>query len=142
MIGVDTSFLIACEVSAHEHHFAAHQLLKREVQAGERLALCPQLISEFVHVVTDQRRFSAALSIEIALQQADRWSTAVEVKMVNPDGAALEMLFQWMRDHPLGRKRVLDTLMAATYSAHGVTRIATLNPNDFRVFGVFDFISP
>jgi len=39
-----------------------------------------------------------------------------------------------MRRHQLGRKRVLDTLLAATYRAAEVTSLLTLNAADFTVF--------
>jgi hypothetical protein len=41
------------------------------------------------------------------------------------------------RHHQLGRKRVLDPLLAATYRAAGVTSLLTLNAADFMVFGEF-----
>jgi hypothetical protein len=39
-----------------------------------------------------------------------------------------------MRRYQLGRKRVLDTLLAATYRAADVTSLLTLNATDFTVF--------
>jgi hypothetical protein len=39
----------------------------------------------------------------------------------------------------LGRKRLLDTQLAATYAAAGVTELLTANSADFAVFGVFSF---
>ncbi len=40
----------------------------------------------------------------------------------------------------LGRKRLLDTTLAATYYANGITTIATSNTRDYRGFGVFDLV--
>ena len=37
----------------------------------------------------------------------------------------------------VGRKRVLDTMLAATYRSAGITSILTLNAADFTVFGEF-----
>ncbi len=45
-----------------------------------------------------------------------------------------------MREYQLGRKRVLDTMLAATYRASGVTSLLTLNAEDFELFGGFAFI--
>jgi len=42
----------------------------------------------------------------------------------------------------LGRKRLLDTLLAATYRQAGVQSLLTTNPADFGVFGVFSCITP
>ena len=44
---------------------------------------------------------------------------------------------KWLGDHQLGRKRLLDTLIAATWHSAGIREICTLNPRDFTVFSVF-----
>jgi hypothetical protein len=46
-----------------------------------------------------------------------------------------------MRKYRLGRKRVLDTELAAAYSVAGITELLTLNEADFRVFGKFSFVT-
>ena len=42
----------------------------------------------------------------------------------------------------LGRKRLLDTLLAATYWQAGIQSLLTTNPADFGVFGTFRCITP
>ncbi|MFN0066337.1 MAG: hypothetical protein ACKVYV_01755 [Limisphaerales bacterium] len=49
---------------------------------------------------------------------------------------------RWLRQHHLGRKRILDTQLAATLHRRGVRRLITSNPDDFRVFGVFELLVP
>ena len=53
---------------------------------------------------------------------------------------AMEEFLAWMRGHGLGRKRLLDTLLATTYYGRGITTIATSNARDYRTLGVFDLI--
>ena len=45
-----------------------------------------------------------------------------------------------MEQHRLGRGRLLDTLLAATWYESGVTRIATSNARGYRVFGVLGML--
>jgi predicted nucleic acid-binding protein len=84
-----------------------------------------------------RRRFERALSIETALNKSERWWNAAETDQVFPSDAAVARFHDWMRTHQIGRKRVLDTLLAATYRAVGVTSLLTLNSEDFAVFGEF-----
>ena len=42
-----------------------------------------------------------------------------------------------MARHQLLRKRVLDTMLAASYRSGGITSLLTLNAPDFAVFGEF-----
>jgi predicted nucleic acid-binding protein len=44
--------------------------------------------------------------------------------------------------HRLGRKRIADTLFAATLLTHGVTELITCNPSDFRIFEGLTLIDP
>ena len=141
MTGLDTTFLVQVEIQEAEGHGAALELLRREIVGRDREAgLAPQVLSEFVHVVTDGRRFERPLSMARALARADFWWNATEVERIVPDEQAVRQFLAWMREHGLGRKRLLDTLLAATYYGRGVTRIVSSNARDYRVFGVFELI--
>jgi predicted nucleic acid-binding protein len=140
--GFDTSFLVAAEVLGHANHQASRSRLQVLRSAGDNFAVAPQVLAEFVHVVTDPRRFSQPLSIDAALSRAEAWWTSTEVMQVFPTSATLTDFFDWMRRHRLGRDRILDTLLAATYRAAGIGSLLTTNARDFSVFNVFQVITP
>jgi predicted nucleic acid-binding protein len=132
--GLDTSFLLAVEIVEHAHHADALRLLTELLAQGDRMAIAPQVLAEFVHVVTDERRFQQPFSMETALNKSEHWWNAAEVDQVLPTDVAIALFHTWMRRHRLGRKRVLDTLLAATYRAADVTSLLTLNATDFAIF--------
>jgi len=135
--GADTSFLVAVEIREHTRHADAMHLLGELLARGDRVAIAPQVRAEFVHVVTDARRFEQPFSMETALEKSERWWNAAETEQVLPTNIAVESFHSWMLHLQLGRKRLLDTLLAATYRAAGVTSLLTLNAADFTVFGEF-----
>lgn len=59
-----------------------------------------------------------------------------------PDEEALRLFFNWMTTHQLGRKRILDAMLAATYRSAGIDSLLTTNARDFSVFGGFILITP
>ncbi len=136
--GIDTSWLIEAELREHARHVAARTALKRLSEAAEMLVLVPQVLNEFVHAVTDGKRFQHPLSISEAIEVAEHWWNADSVRQIFPTLESVRLGFQWMRQYDLGRKRVLDTQLAATFYTHGVTRILTSNVRDYRVFGCFE----
>jgi len=140
--GADTSFLVAVEVTEHPQHANSVHLLEALLTNGDHIAITPQVLAEFVHIVTDARRFQLPLSMETAIEKSERWWNAVESEQVMPSDGAIARFHSWMRHHQLGRKRVLDTLLAATYRAAGVTSLLTLNAADFTVFGEFACLPP
>ena len=42
--------------------------------------------------------------------------------------------------YKLGRKRILNTHMAAAYAEAGVSELWTANPKDFEIFETFDLV--
>ena len=132
MIGIDTSFLVAFEDSSHQLHAAARSVA--EHYAAETFALAPQVLTEFVHVVTDPRRFEHPLTMNEALKRAAKWWAAQETRRVAPSDDSVSLFVEWMSRFDLGRKRILDTMLAATYKSAGVALIVSTNARDFAVF--------
>lgn len=135
--GIDTSFLVAAELASHSRHGDARTLLQTLNQAGDQFAIVPLVLAEFVHIVTDPRRCTNPLAIDVALNRANSLWNAAETVQVFPTASAVTQFFDWMRQHQLGRKRLLDTQLAATFYAAGITSILTLNRSDFALFGCF-----
>ena len=140
--GLDTGFLVAAEVTEHAEHADARATLTRLIAAGDQFAIAPQLLAEFIHIVTDSRRFAHPLDMTAARQLAEQWWTASDVVHVFPDDAAARQFLAWLQQFSLGRKRLLDTLLAATYHQIGIRSILTTNLADFGVFGIFNCVTP
>lgn len=77
-----------------------------------------------------------------AQRVAGQWWMAREVVRVFPDDSAAQLFLTWLEEFSLGRKRLLDTLLAATYRQAGIQSVLTTNQSDFQVFGVFHCITP
>lgn len=132
MIGVDTSFLVAFEIEEHRLHQAAVAFARK--RKAERFALAPQVLGEFVHVVTDPRRLERPLEMGDALDRAGAWWEAKEVTQLFPTSQGTRRFLDWMSEFGLGRKRILDTQLAALYQINGVTAIVTTDARDFALF--------
>lgn len=141
MIGIDTGFLVGLAVREHPAHQACWDLFQDEIlgQAGS-MALAGQALAEFAHVVTDPRRFERPLAMPEALEFCEQWWNAQECRPVPVDFDVGALFLSWMDEFNLGRKRLLDTLLAASYHRAGVHRIATTDWRDFDVYGVFEIV--
>ena len=140
--GLDTGFLVAAEVAEHAEHTAARDTLARLAATGDQFALTPQLLAEFIHVVTDPRRFALPLDMATARNVAEQWWAARDAVQVFPDDAATRQFLLWLQQFSLGRKRLLDTLLAATYRQAGIQSLLTTDPADFALFGAFACTTP
>ena len=135
--GIDTSFLVATELASHSRHADSRRLLDQFSRAGDRFALAPQILAEFVHVVTDGRRCANPLDVTAALERAELVWNATETVQIFPGAAATSQFFAWMRQYQFGRKRLLDTLPAATFHVAAIQSMLTVNRSDFELFGCF-----
>ena len=64
------------------------------------------------------------------------------MEQVKAEDDGVEWFLTAMQQHQLGRKRVLDTMLAATYRTAGITALLTLNAADFAVFEEFTCLGP
>jgi predicted nucleic acid-binding protein len=140
--GLDTGFLAAAEIREHAAHADARATLAQVLSAGDVIAIAPQVLAEFIHVVTDPRRFTQPLDMNAARHVAEQWWTANDVVQTFPDAGAVGQFLTWLQQFSLGRKRLLDTLLAATYRQAGIQSLLTTNQSDFLIFGVFTCIEP
>lgn len=139
MIGLDTSFLVGLTIREHPAHADCLQLFETGIRGvPSSAAICAQIMAEFVHVVTDPKRFSQPLMMPDALAICNEWWQAAECRIVEPTAHSFPLFLDWMRRYRLGRKRVLDTLLAANYHSAGINQIATTDWRDFAIFGVFE----
>lgn len=142
MIGLDTTVLIAHELTeAPLHRQVRNQIALLCREKGIQFGLAPQVLQEFLHVATDPRRFKHPLTMEQALSRANFWWDASEVVHCHINDKSWQVAISWIEKYSLGRKRILDTTLAATYHGCGIQSLATGNPADFMIFGVFQFES-
>lgn len=138
--GIDTDFLVASEITDHPFHRQANALLLRLLDTGSPIAVAPQTLAEFIHIISDARRMPHPLSVSEANARAEAWWNASEVMRVFPGERTVPQFCFWLRQFQLGRKRLLDTMLAATFLEAGVTRIVTNNAKDYAVFGCFEVV--
>jgi predicted nucleic acid-binding protein len=102
--GLDTGFLVAAEVTEHPENSAARGTLARLLSTGDLIAIAPQILAEFIHIVTDPRRFTQPLDRPLvprgapaARQLAEQWWSAREVVRVFPDDGAARQSLAWLQ---------------------------------------------
>lgn len=141
--GVDTNVLVHWAIADSPYHVRVRQFFIREISHPRRqLGLTQQVLYELLHVVTDGRRFERPLSMKAALGLArDLWLSP-EVKPLGAPELVLDRTLELMELHQLGRKRILDTSLAAIMEACGVETLVTFNLKDFQIFPFLEAVSP
>lgn len=131
-VGIDTDFLVCLSIKEHPRHSKALELWEELGEKKAHWVLLPQVITEFLHVITDARRFERPPTMPAALSIVEQWLSWVDFC---PSSFSTPAYFiKEMRTHNLGRKRVLDTSFACSLLDMGISQIATGNGKDYRCF--------
>ena len=141
-LAIDTDVLVNWAMSGASRHRAARQLIETESDRPGGIGLIPQVLFEFVHIVTDRRRFERPLTMEEALRLVRELWDAPEVVRIIAGTTVLHRTVELLTLLRLGRKRILDTALAATLEEAGVSRLATFNRRDFEAFSFLEVVSP
>lgn len=142
MIGLDCNILVQLAFADHPANARTLAAVQAETTNGTKLVFPSLVVNEFLHVATDGRRFAPPLTMTEALDWIEDFLANPIVGLLEPTKAGTEQTLRWMRQFNLGRKRILDTHLAAVLHTSGVNRLLTSNPADFAVFGVLQTVSP
>jgi toxin-antitoxin system PIN domain toxin len=140
---LDTNVLVYAHLPGFAQHervrsFLLGELHKREVT----LCVTPMVLHEFVHVVTDPRRFATPVAMSEAVAIARSYLGRENVECLPENEEVVAEALALLDRHSLGRKRIADTLLAATLMQSGVSELVTCNPDDFRVFEELSLVDP
>ena len=140
---VDTNVLVYAHVASVPEHDRARRFLEGELRRpGRTLVVTPGILHEFVHVITDGRRFDPPVTMSEAIEVARSYLGRTNVECLGVDAECTSLALDLLEEHRLGRKRVADTLLAATLLRHGVQEIITCNGGDFEVIDGLHVIDP
>jgi predicted nucleic acid-binding protein len=142
MIGLDCNILVQLAFADHAANAKTIAAVQTETQNGEKLVFPSLVVAEFLHVATDARRFAPPLTMAEALDWIEEFLKNPAVGLLEPSQASMDQTLCWMRQFNLGRKRILDTQLAAILHSNGVRRLLTSNPADFAVFSVLETVTP
>lgn len=131
-IGIDTSVLVQAHLPRLDRHQQAREFLLEQLALPDvTLVVTPLVLHELLHLITDGRRFDPPVSMSEGLAIVGGYLGRSNVECLPVDESAVLFALELVERHRLGRKRIADTLLAATLLTHGVHRLATFNTADF-----------
>jgi predicted nucleic acid-binding protein len=141
-LALDTDVLFNWAMTGAPRHAKARKLVRAEIRAGRSVAIALQVLWEFLHVVTDPRRFTTPMPMSSALATTGALWDAPDTQRVVAGPRTAHRTIELLRTLELGRKRILDTALAATLEEAGIDRLATFNGKDFEAFEFLEIVGP
>jgi predicted nucleic acid-binding protein len=130
---VDTNVLLAGTDESRSGHSEALAFLEAGMIGRERLFASGQVFREYLVVATRPTEVNGlGLKPELALANISQFGQCVQV--LDETREVSELLITLIREHSLNGKRIHDANIVATMRHHGLKRIRTGNPGDFKGF--------
>ncbi len=105
----------------------------RASEGNETLRISRQVLREYLATVTRPQSWSAAISMNDALDHVAQLEDGFDILEDGP--SVTNTLATLCRDVPVAGKQVHDANIVATMLAHGERRLLTFNAGDFRRYG-------
>ena len=131
---VDTNVLVYAADESAAFHGACQHLLDRAADGALQLVLSPQILSEFVAVVTNPNVMPRPLSPDDAYAHAEQLGSICRV--VTPMPAVVQRWISLLRQTGISGKRVHDMLHVATMLESGIEQIYTYDSGFVSVPGI------
>lgn len=142
-LGLDTNVLIHAHLQVSRESDQVRGFLRSQLKNSEvQLFVSPLVLHEFIHVVTDSRRFEPPVAMSEAVALARSYLGRSNVECLPVDEQAIAFALRTIERQSLGRKRIADTLFAATLITNDVSTIVTCNPKDFASFEDLRVVDP
>ena len=141
--GIDANVLIYSAVESIPEHKRVRSFFERHVLTGDLIcAVSFPVLLEFIHITTDPKRFSQPLTVEESLEMAEQYWNAGDWHRLVPKPTTGARALALLRQYKLGRKRLLDTYLAATLLDSEIIHLITCNHDDFKIFKELRLINP
>lgn len=142
-VAFDTNILIYAHCSDFPEHLPSLSTIERSLRAPDtRVNLTVGILHEFLHIITDARRFKSPPAMSTAVQMVRGYYGRTNVRILDTSESDLLNALTLVTDHNLGRKRLADTILASTLRRHGVRAFYTRNVRDFGHFDFLDCVAP
>ncbi len=129
---IDTNVWVARIIEDHVFHERAQIMLTQLVEQEEVLCLSGQIIRELISVCTLGRNLSRPLTWDELRQQID--AMLAQTLLFDENEPSIQKLIDLGARYRVIGKQIHDTNIAATMLTHGVSRLVTFNPDDFKRF--------
>ena len=127
---VDTNLLVYASRPVVPENAAAREALANLDARGTTMWISPQVLREYLAVVTRLQATAPALPMATAIADVRQFAVSFEVTQEGPE--VFERLLDLLGTYPVAGRQVHDAHLVATMLVHGIGRLLTFNAGDFR----------
>lgn len=137
---VDTNVWVARIIEDHVFYERANNVLNSLVEKENLLCISGQVIRELISVCTVSRFLSRPLNWGELQQELD--AILIQTMILIENETSIRMLIDLGSRYQVQGKQIHDANIVATMLTHGINRLVTFNPGDFKRFDEIELVVP
>lgn len=137
---VDTNVWVARIIEDHDFHERARTKLDELADQNELFCISGQIIRELISVCTLGRNLSRLLRWDELRREID--SLLAQTVLLTENESTTKKLIDLGESYQVMGKQIHDANIIAIMLTHGLNRLLTFNPDDFKRFNEIEVILP
>lgn len=139
---LDSNVLVYAADKSSPYHKPSKELRERGLTGEILLCVCPQVLTEFLAVVTDSRRVKNPISPSEAIKEVEKYLTAPNILKIYQNEVSFRELVELIGKYKIGKQEVFDLQLVSTMLTSKISKIYTFNTSDFSKFKEIKILSP
>ena len=140
MIVPDINLLLYAEIDAFPLHAAAKRWWEEQLNGDRAVGVAPVCLFGFLRISTNRRVFTDPLSMDDAIDRAQRWFEQPHVTCLVPGSGHVQIAFRLLRRLGTGGNLTTDVQIAAHAMEHNGELYS--NDGDFGRFEGLRWVNP
>lgn len=139
---LDTNILVHAWNEASPNYERAIRLRDTAANAQIQACVCPQVLFEFLAVITDPRRIKRPISPRQAAEEVRAYEESQEIGKIYPTMTTVRTVLRLIEKYRIARQAVFDAVIVATMLDNDVRTICTENERDFAEYEEISVFNP
>jgi len=139
---LDTNVLVYAADETSPFHQAAVSLREKGLKREVLLCICPQVLCEFLAIITDPRRVNSPRTQKEALVEIEKYFHSENILKIYPGPELIERMLSLLKQYKIARQDIFDLQLVATMLSNNIARIYTYNQADFVKFKEIEVLTP
>jgi len=138
---VDTNVMVYAADTNSPFHVACRQLIKQGIKDEVSLCVSPQVLFEFLAVITSPKRVVKPLKLDKAINEINKYLGYKNIKKIYPKNDVIKKTLELCKKYNIKGQEIFDVQIIATMLSNNVTTIYTYDKNHFERFKEIEILT-
>lgn len=137
---LDTNVIVYAVDDQSPFYQPAKALCEKGLRGEISIGITPQVVHEFLAIITDPRRTHSPLPLTDAIAEISKFIQSPFVSKIYPTSLYFDNFLSLLKKYNISKQDVFDTQLVAVMLSNNVTKLFTYNRSDFEIYREIDLL--